>query len=302
MPDLTARELVAPRAAHHDHLRHRALPEHLPRADQGRGRARRRTTSRRASTPTPRPILRGAHQARPRSRRPDAAPNGALRLPCRSLLALSPAARRRHRRAAADARRGVLEARPEVSPSARAIVLFAGAVFAGGRVDVRPRASRRRGRARAVAPHRPLHALLRRSLCLGGGLAALLAGGYLPEHHLDRGEFYSLLLFATFGAMMLAAAGDALTLFLGLETMSIGAYALTAFRRSSPRSAEGALKYFLLGVVRRGDAALRLRAPLRATGHTDLAGIGAAAARRARRTARCSSSARCWCSWASSSR
>ena len=57
-------------------------------------------------------------------------------------------------------------------------------------------------------------------LCLGGALAALLAGGYLPEHNLERGEFYSLLLFSTFGAMMLAAAGDALTLFLGLETMS----------------------------------------------------------------------------------
>src|SRR5687768_12375184 len=47
-------------------------------------------------------------------------------------------------------------------------------------------------------------------MCLGGGLAALLAGGYLAEHDLDRGEFYALLLFSTFGAMMLAAAGDAL--------------------------------------------------------------------------------------------
>jgi NADH-quinone oxidoreductase subunit N len=84
-------------------------------------------------------------------------------------------------------------------------------------------------------------------LCVGAALAALLAGGYLPEYRIDRGEFYALLLFGTFGAMMLAAAGDALTLFLGLETMSIGAYALTAFRRASPRSAEGALKYFLLG-------------------------------------------------------
>jgi NADH-quinone oxidoreductase subunit N len=84
-------------------------------------------------------------------------------------------------------------------------------------------------------------------LCLGGALAALLAGGYLPEHNLDRGEFYSLLLFSTFGAMMLAASGDTLTVFLGLETMSIGAYAMTAFRRASARSAEGALKYFLLG-------------------------------------------------------
>ena len=113
-------------------------------------------------------------------------------------------------------------------------------------------------------------------LCLGGALAALLAGGYLPEHNLDRGEFYSLLLFATFGAMMLAAAGDLLTVFLGLETMSIGAYAMTAFRRASARSAEGALKYFLLGSFAAALLLYGFALLYGATGHTDLAGIGAA--------------------------
>lgn len=111
-------------------------------------------------------------------------------------------------------------------------------------------------------------------LCLGGALAALLAGGYLREHGIERGEFYALLLFSTFGGMMLAGAGDALTLFLGLETLSIGAYAMTAFRRASPRSAEGALKYFLLGAF---AAALLLYGFVLlygATGHTDLVGIG----------------------------
>ncbi|MBN9168199.1 MAG: NADH-quinone oxidoreductase subunit N, partial [Myxococcales bacterium] len=63
-------------------------------------------------------------------------------------------------------------------------------------------------------------------LCLGGALASLLAGGYLREHEMERGEFYSLMLFSTIGAMMVAAAGDALIVFLGLETMSLGAYAL----------------------------------------------------------------------------
>ncbi len=112
-------------------------------------------------------------------------------------------------------------------------------------------------------------------LCLGGGLAALLAGGYLPEHKLERGEFYSLLLFATFGAMMLAASGDFLTLFLGLETMSIGAYAMTAFRRTSARSAEGALKYFLLGSFAAAILLYGFALLYGATGHTDLAGVGA---------------------------
>ena len=112
-------------------------------------------------------------------------------------------------------------------------------------------------------------------LCLGGALAALLAGGYLPEHNLDRGEFYSLLLFATFGAMMLAAAGDVLTLFLGLETMSIGAYAMTAFRRAAPKSAEAGIKYFLLGSFAAALLLFGFALLYGATGHTDLAGIGA---------------------------
>jgi len=111
--------------------------------------------------------------------------------------------------------------------------------------------------------------------CLGGLLAALIAGGYLREHRMERGEFYMLLMFSTLGAMMIAGAGDILTVFLGLETMSIGAYALTAFRRTSPRSAEGAIKYFLLGAF--GAAVLLFGFALLygATGHTDLKGIGA---------------------------
>jgi NADH-quinone oxidoreductase subunit N len=121
-------------------------------------------------------------------------------------------------------------------------------------------------------------------LCVGGAIAALLAGGYMPEHHLERGEFYGLLLMATFGAMVLSAAGDALTLFLGLETMSIGAYAMTAFRRASARSAEGALKYFLLGSFAAALLLYGFALLYGATGHTDLAGIGAAAGHAAGRS------------------
>ena len=84
-------------------------------------------------------------------------------------------------------------------------------------------------------------------LCLGGGLAALLAGGYLPEHRIDRGEFYPLIVLSTVGAMALAASGDLLSLFIGLETMSLGVYAMVGFRRGTLRAAEAAVKYFLLG-------------------------------------------------------
>ena len=114
------------------------------------------------------------------------------------------------------------------------------------------------------------------TICLGGGLASLLAGGYLPEHRIDRGEFYPLLTFSSVGAIILAAAGDVLTLFLGLEIMSLGVYALTGFRRGSARSTEASMKYFLLGSF--AAALLLYGAALLygATGHTDLVGIRAA--------------------------
>jgi hypothetical protein len=98
--------------------------------------------------------------------------------------------------------------------------------------------------------------------------------GRYAAQRIERGEFYPLLMFSSVGAMMLASAGDLLSLFIGLETMSLGVYAMTGFRRGSRRSTEAAMKYFLLGsfaaaVLLYGGALL-----YGATGHTDLAGIG----------------------------
>ncbi|WP_437787030.1 NADH-quinone oxidoreductase subunit N [Sorangium sp. So ce1097] len=154
-----------------------------------------------------------------------------------------------------------------------AITLLAGAVFSGAVGAVGPETL---DGVELLAPYLIIDRFtlfFSFILCLGGALAALLAGGYLPEHRLDRGEFYPLLTFSTVGAIILAGAGDLLTLFLGLETMSLGAYALTGFRRTSPRSSEAAIKYFLLGSF---AAALLLYGGALiygATGHTDLAGI-----------------------------
>lgn len=110
-------------------------------------------------------------------------------------------------------------------------------------------------------------------ICAGAGLSALLAGGYLKEHGYERGEFYVLLLFTAFGAMVLARAVDLLTVFVGLETMSLGAYALVAFRRTSSRAVEAAVKYFLLGSFAAAIFLFGAALLYGATGHTDLAGI-----------------------------
>jgi NADH-quinone oxidoreductase subunit N len=80
-----------------------------------------------------------------------------------------------------------------------------------------------------------------------GGLAALVAGGYLAEHRIERGEYYALLALSVTGAILMAMATDFLVLFVGLETMSLAVYSLVGFRRTSRKSLEAAMKYFLLG-------------------------------------------------------
>src|SRR6185503_9052235 len=71
---------------------------------------------------------------------------------------------------------------------------------------------------------------------------------------------------------------DLLTLFIGLETMSLGVYCMVAYRRSSPRSAEGGLKYFLLGSFAAAIFLFGAALLYGATGHTDFPGIRAGVA------------------------
>jgi NADH-quinone oxidoreductase subunit N len=114
------------------------------------------------------------------------------------------------------------------------------------------------------------------TICLGAGMSALLAGAYLQEHALERGEFYALLVLSAFGAMVLACATDLLSIFIGLETMSLGIYAMVAFRRGSPRSAEAGIKYFLLGSFAAAIFLFGAALIYGGTAHTNLAGIGEA--------------------------
>jgi len=113
-------------------------------------------------------------------------------------------------------------------------------------------------------------------IAVGAALATLLAGGYLREHAMERGEYYVLVLFSALGAMVLARAVDLLTLFVGLETLSLGVYSLVAYRRTSARATEAAVKYFLLGSF--ASALFLFGAALiyGATGHTGFRGIGEA--------------------------
>jgi NADH-quinone oxidoreductase subunit N len=75
---------------------------------------------------------------------------------------------------------------------------------------------------------------------------------WLVDRRLLRGEFFSLLLFSLLGMMLLASAASFLTLYLGLELMSLCLYALVALNRDSALSTEAAMKYFVLGALSSG--------------------------------------------------
>src|SRR5262249_20015300 len=81
---------------------------------------------------------------------------------------------------------------------------------------------------------------------------ALISPANQREHDWQSGEYYGVLLLSTAGCVMLAQASNLITVFLGVETMSIGVYVMTAMRRRSRRSNEAAMKYFLIGAFATG--------------------------------------------------
>ncbi len=79
------------------------------------------------------------------------------------------------------------------------------------------------------------------------------ARGYIAERvSMAKGEFYVLVLLATLGMMVMISANHLLTLYLGLEMMSLSVYAMVALNRDSTQATEAAMKYFVLGALASG--------------------------------------------------
>jgi NADH-quinone oxidoreductase subunit N len=75
---------------------------------------------------------------------------------------------------------------------------------------------------------------------------------YLAERGLLSGEYFALTLFALLGMMVMISANHLLSLYLGLELLSLSLYALIAMNRDSSASTEAAMKYFVLGAMASG--------------------------------------------------
>jgi NADH-quinone oxidoreductase subunit N len=93
---------------------------------------------------------------------------------------------------------------------------------------------------------------------------------YNSREDITAGESHVLLLFATSGMMTIAAARDLMIVFLGVEIMSIAVYVLAGMNRRSEKSAEGAIKYFLLGAFSTGFLLYGIALVYGATGTTNL--------------------------------
>jgi NADH-quinone oxidoreductase subunit N len=117
-------------------------------------------------------------------------------------------------------------------------------------------------------------------ICYAAALVILLSIDYLRRSGAECGEYYALVLFATTGMMLLAAAGDLLVLFLALELMSLSLYVLAGLFKRELAASEASMKYFILGAFAASFLLYGIALIYGATGTTNLDQIAASVAGR----------------------
>ncbi|HEY9552671.1 NADH-quinone oxidoreductase subunit NuoN [Allosphingosinicella sp.] len=87
---------------------------------------------------------------------------------------------------------------------------------------------------------------------IAAAVSLIAAAGWFRRDGVYRAEYPVLILLSAVGMGMMVSAGDLLTLYVGLELLSLASYVLAAFQRKDTRSAEAGLKYFVLGALASG--------------------------------------------------
>lgn len=104
-------------------------------------------------------------------------------------------------------------------------------------------------------------------------VALLYGQGYLADRNIDRPEYYLLALLMTLGMMVMVSANHMLTMYIGLEMMSLALYGMVAFQRENGQAAEAAMKYFVLGAMASGLLLYGMSMVYGATGMLSFDGI-----------------------------
>ena len=106
-------------------------------------------------------------------------------------------------------------------------------------------------------------------------MTILISTVWVERENVPVGEYHALLMFATFGMMLMAAGNDLVVIFLGLETLSIATYVMAGLRKGDLRSNESAMKYFILGSFASAFLLYGMALTYGATGSTNLTKIAA---------------------------
>lgn len=120
--------------------------------------------------------------------------------------------------------------------------------------------------------------VLKLSICVISVLVLLYSTAYLKARQLMQGEFYVLAVFATLGMLIMVSAYHFLTLYLGLELLSLCLYAMVAMQRDSAIATEAAMKYFILGAIASGMLLYGMSIIYGITGSLGLGDVAAAIA------------------------
>ncbi len=115
--------------------------------------------------------------------------------------------------------------------------------------------------------------LMKIFICLTVFLSFLYSRHYIEERQMPTGDYYILGLFSTLGMMALVSAHSLLTIYLGLELLSLPLYAMTAIRRTNSDASEAAMKYFVMGAIASGMLLYGISLIYGATGKLDLLDI-----------------------------
>lgn len=115
--------------------------------------------------------------------------------------------------------------------------------------------------------------LMKLFICISVFLCFFYSKQYIDERQMPSGDYYVLGLLSTLGMMALVSAHSLLTIYLGLELLSLPLYAMTAIRRSNGDSTEAAMKYFVMGAIASGMLLYGISLLYGATGKIDLLDI-----------------------------
>jgi len=94
--------------------------------------------------------------------------------------------------------------------------------------------------------------VLKLMIYIGTSLIFVYTRQYIQLRNMFRGEFYALVLFSVVGMMIMVSGQSMLTLYVGLELLSLSLYALVALDRDNHLATEAAMKYFVLGALASG--------------------------------------------------